>query len=91
MGAAVSWAIVLMLCKKALLKGTPISANIVRCVSNMVILTLALFAIGGYSSLAMLPPEVMAIVVLSGIIGLGLGDTLYMFGLKSIGVSGAGR
>ena len=89
LGAAVSWAIAPTLYKKALLKTTPISANIFRCVSNVLILTLALFAIGGFSTLAMLPLEILAIVALSGIIGLGLGDTLYMFGLKSVGVSRA--
>jgi drug/metabolite transporter (DMT)-like permease len=89
LSAAVSWAIAPTLYKKALLKTTPISANIFRCVSNVLILTLALFAIGGFSTLAMLPPEILAIVALSGIIGLGLGDTLYMFGLKSVGVSRA--
>ncbi len=89
LGAAISWAVAPTLYKKALLNTNPISANIVRCGSNVAVLAVILVAIGGTSALGMLSLDIVVIVASSGIIGLGLGDTFYMFGLKSIGVSKA--
>jgi DME family drug/metabolite transporter len=89
LGAAVSWAVAPMLYRKALLKTNPISANIVRCVSNAAVLLVILLATGRGGVLASLPLEVMILVAVSGLIGLGLGDTLYMIGLKSVGVAKA--
>jgi DME family drug/metabolite transporter len=89
LGAAVSWAVAPILYRKALLKTNPVSANIVRCVSNAAVLMLVLLATGNGAVLASLPLEAMVLVVASGLVGLGLGDTLYMLGLKSVGVSKA--
>jgi len=89
LGAAVSWAVAPILYRKALSKTTPISANIVRCVSNAAVLALILVVIGGAGPLMQLPLEVLVIVAVSGVVGLGVGDTLYMYGLKSVGVSRA--
>ena len=89
LGAAVSWAAAPILYRKALSKTSPISANIVRCVSNAVVLLLILVVIGGVGALARLPLEVVVAVSVSGVVGLGVGDTLYMYGLKSVGVSKA--
>ena len=50
---------------------------------------MALVATSGFETLATLAPEIILIAALSGIIGLGLGDTLYMYEMKSIGVSTA--
>ena len=89
LGAAISWAVAPILYRKALSQTTPISANIVRCVSNAAVLAVILVVIGGAGALAQLPLEVLVIVSVSGVIGLGVGDTLYMYGLKSVGVSKA--
>jgi DME family drug/metabolite transporter len=89
LGAAISWAVAPILYKKALADASPISANIVRCVTNAAVLVFILFASGLAGLLARLPLEVLAFVVLSGVIGLAIGDTLYMFGLKAIGVARA--
>jgi drug/metabolite transporter (DMT)-like permease len=89
LGAAISWAIAPILYRKALLNTKPISANIVRCATNAGVLVAVLLLLGKAGVLAALPSWVLAIVVLSGIIGLGIGDTLYMYGLKSLGVSRA--
>jgi DME family drug/metabolite transporter len=89
LGAAISWAIAPILYRKALSNTKPISANIVRCAANAVVLLAVLAAFGLVDVLAGLPLWVLAAVVISGILGLGIGDTLYMFGLKSIGVSRA--
>ena len=89
LGAAVSWAVAPILYRQALFKTKPISANIVRTLSNAAILLVVLLAIGKAGALAKLPIEAVAMTVVSGAIGLGVGDTLYMMGLKSVGVSRA--
>jgi drug/metabolite transporter (DMT)-like permease len=89
LGAAVSWAVAPILYRRALSNASPVSANIVRCVSNGAVLVLVLVGLGLTGALARLPVEVVAVVVVSGVVGLGLGDTLYMVGLKSVGVARA--
>jgi DME family drug/metabolite transporter len=89
LGAAVSWAVAPILYKKALSGASPVSANIVRCATNAAVLVLVLVVSGLAGALARLPLSVVAVVVVSGLVGLGVGDTLYMIGLKSIGVARA--
>ncbi len=89
LGAAISWAIAPILYRNALANTNPISANIIRCVTNGIVLTVFLVAFGLANILASLPPWIMIITIVSGVIGLGVADTLYMLGLKIIGVSRA--
>jgi drug/metabolite transporter, DME family len=86
---AISWAIAPILYRNALVNTNPISANIVRCVTNGIVLTVFLVVLGLTNILGSLPPWVLIFTVISGIIGLGVGDTLYMWGLKALGVSRA--
>jgi DME family drug/metabolite transporter len=89
LGAAISWAVAPILYRRALFKTKPVSANIVRCASNAAVLVFILLALGKAGALASLPMEVVVVTVVSGVIGLGIGDTLYMIGLKSVGVARA--
>lgn len=89
LGAAVSWALAPILYRRALFKMKPISANIVRCASNAAVLVIILFALGKAGAVAALPIEAVVVIVASGLIGLGIGDTLYMFGLNWVGVGRA--
>jgi drug/metabolite transporter (DMT)-like permease len=89
LGAAISWAVAPILYRRALFKMKPVSANIVRCASNAAVLVFILLAFGKAGALASLPMEVVVVTVVSGVIGLGIGDTLYMIGLKSVGVARA--
>jgi len=89
LGAAVSWAIAPIMYRKALMNTSPVSANIIRCVTNALVLAFLLFALGMSGVLASLPLWVILVTIVSGLIGLGLGDTLYMTGIKNIGVSRA--
>jgi drug/metabolite transporter (DMT)-like permease len=89
LGAAISWAVAPILYRRALFKTKPMSANIVRCASNAAVLMFILLALGKAGALASLPMEVIIITVASGVVGLGIGDTLYMFGLRSVGVARA--
>ena len=87
LGAAFCWAVSPILYRQALFKSKPVSANIVRCATNAAVMVILLFAFGWWSAAANLPMGVVAIVIISGVFGLGLGDTLYLYGLKSAGVS----
>lgn len=87
LSAALCWAFSAVLYKEALLKAKPFSANLVRLASTSVILFLCLGAIGKFEVLAKLPTYSLFLACLSGIIGLGFGDILYMTSLKLIGVA----
>jgi DME family drug/metabolite transporter len=89
LGAAICWTVSAILYKEALLKAKPISANITRCVSTSIILVVSLTAIGKIGVLTSLPTYAVVLACVSGIIGLGFGDTLYMVSLKLIGVARA--
>lgn len=89
LGAAVSWTISALLYKKALSDAKPISANIVRLTLTSVAILVFMVAVGLIGVLTRLPMSVVVLASVSGIIGLGLGDTLYMVSLKMIGVARA--
>jgi len=89
LGAAVCWAAAPILYRQALFKVSPISANIVRCTSNAIFMVVMLFGFGWVGILTKLPVNALVLTVISGIIGLVIGDTLYLYGLRSVGVSRA--
>jgi drug/metabolite transporter (DMT)-like permease len=89
LGAAICWAIAPIFYRQALFQTSPISANIVRCATNAAVMMFVLLAFDKWNTLANLPASVILITVLSGFVGLVIGDTLYMKGLQSIGVSRA--
>jgi len=89
LGTAICWTISAVLYKKALLKTKPISANIVRCTGTSIALIVALGAIGKIGTLVDVSLYAIILASVSGIIGLGLGDTLYMISLKLVGVTRA--
>jgi len=89
LGAALSWTVSAMLYKKALQETRPITANIVRLSCTSAILLLLVVLVGKFSVLTSLPLYAVVLASVSGVIGLGLGDTLYMMSLKSIGVARA--
>lgn len=89
LGAAVSWTVSALLYKKALSDAKPISANIVRLTLTSVAILVFMVAVGLIGVLTRLPMSVVVLASVSGIIGLGLGDTLYMVSLKMIGVARA--
>ena len=89
LGAAICWTISAIMYKEALLKTKPVSANIVRLVCTSIILVAYLAIIGKFGVLMNLPAYAVVLACVSGIIGLGVGDTLYMMSLKLIGVARA--
>ena len=89
LGAAICWTVSAIMYKEALLKTKPVSANIVRLVCTSIILVACLAIIGKFGVLMNLPACAVVLACVSGIIGLGFGDTLYMMSLKLIGVARA--
>ncbi|MEM3874573.1 MAG: DMT family transporter [Candidatus Bathyarchaeia archaeon] len=89
LGAALCWTFSAVLYKKALAETKPISANIVRCAGTSLILILFFALIGKIHVFASLPARATFLASVSGIIGLGLGDTLYMNSLEILGVARA--
>jgi drug/metabolite transporter (DMT)-like permease len=89
LGAALCWTVSAVLYKEALSRTKPIPANVVRCVCTTMVLVACLAFIGKFSILMDLPLYAAVLAGVSGIVGLGLGDTLYMVSLKLIGVARA--
>jgi len=89
LGAALSWTVSALLYGKALSGSKPVSANIVRLTLTSAVLVLFIVVTGMLGVLSDLPVNVAFFAGVSGIIGLGLGDTLYMVSLKMIGVARA--
>lgn len=87
LGAALCWAVSPILYRQALFKSKPVSANIVRLGTNAAFMVAILLAFGWWGALTSLSSTVVITVIVSGIFGLALGDTLYLYGLKSVGVS----
>jgi DME family drug/metabolite transporter len=89
LGAALCWTVSAVLYKEALLRTKPIPANIARCVCTSVVLVVCLTVMGKFEVLMDLPVSAAVLAGVSGIVGLGLGDTLYMVSLRLIGVARA--
>jgi len=89
LGAAICWTISAVLYKRVLSETKPISANIVRLVCTSLILVVFLVVIGKFQVLMSLPVYAVLLACFSGVVGLGLGDTLYMMSLKLLGVARA--
>ena len=89
LGSALCWTVSAVLYRKALLNVKPVAANTVRCTSTSIILLIFLALSGKLGILAELPSNALVLACISGLIGLGLGDTLYLASLKMIGVARA--
>jgi len=89
LAAAFCWTLSPVLYKVALSDAKPISANISRCISTTIFLFACLAVSGRMWELATLPRDSLLLAGISGIVGLCLGDTLYLFSLALIGVSRA--
>jgi len=89
LGAAISWTVSALFYRKALEEASPVSANIIRLALTGSILLLLVLFLGKLNVLTTLPLELVMLASASGIIGLGLGDTLYFVSLKWIGVARA--
>ena len=89
LAAAFCWTLSPILYKVALSDAKPISANISRSISTTIFLFACLGVSGKLWDLATLQKDALLLACLSGVIGLFLGDTMYMVSLSLVGVSRA--
>ena len=89
LAAALCWTLSSVLYKVALSDAKPIPANISRCISTTVFLFACVGATGRLWNLATLGIDSLLLASFSGIVGLLLGDTMYMTSIALIGVSRA--
>ena len=89
LAAALCWTLSPVLYKMALSDAKPIPANISRIVSTTIFLFACLGVSGRLGNLTTLGVDSLRLASLSGIVGLFLGDTMYMTSLALIGVSRA--
>lgn len=89
LGAAISWTISGLLYRRAVKETKPISANTVRLISTSLVLFAFLSVTGRLWILTDLPTNAVVLASISGIVGLGIGDTFYMISLKSLGTARA--
>lgn len=89
LGAALCWTVSAVLYKEALKEVKPIPANTIRCISTSIFLIVFLTLTKSLHILTDLPLYVILLASVSGLLGLGVGDTLYLLSLDLIGVSRA--
>jgi DME family drug/metabolite transporter len=89
LGAALCWTVSAVLYKKALLNVKPVAANIVRCAFTSLILLVFLALCKNFWVPVDLSSNALVLACISGLLGLGLGDTFYLASLKLIGVARA--
>ncbi|MBE0512117.1 EamA family transporter, partial [Candidatus Bathyarchaeota archaeon] len=76
--AAFCWTLSPVLYKVALSDAKPIPANISRCISTTIFLLACLGVSGRLGNLVILERDSLLLAGFSGIVGLFLGDTMYM-------------
>ncbi len=93
--AALTWAVAMILFKYSGERVTPLALNLFKNAVGVVLLGATLLAapllpsLLGSESLQQvlaLPPRSIWIMVLSGVVGIALGDTLFFYGLNMVGV-----
>lgn len=89
LGAALCWTLSAALYKVALSDAKPVSANISRCISTTIFLVACLVVTRRLGHLITLQNRALILAGLSGVVGLCIGDSMYMLSLKLIGVSRA--
>lgn len=85
--AAFCWALGASLYGRGVHDRSPLEFNFVRSISVALFSFLLLFLFGNWSSLFTIDLATIAVMGLSSVLVLALGDSLYFFGLKTIGVT----
>ncbi len=89
LGAALSWTVSALLYRRALERVRPFSANVIRLSCTSAVLLVFLLVVGKLWVLTDLPVQIAVLAAVSGVIGLGVGDTLYLVSLRLVGVARA--
>jgi drug/metabolite transporter (DMT)-like permease len=86
LACALAWAIAVILFKKSGESLAPVPLNLFKNALGLVLMVLTLLAFSG-AAWPGIPPAAVAIALVSGFLGIGLGDTLYFRALNAVGAS----
>src|SRR5690349_25171536 len=86
LACALVWAIAVVLFKKSGESLAPVPLNLFKNVVGLVLMLVTVLAFTG-AAWPGIPPAAVAVALLSGFLGIGLGDTLYFRALNEIGAS----
>jgi len=86
---AVSWAITPIFYRKGLRRLGPIYGNVVRAIPSTLITFFASFLVLGFEGTFSLSEELTIRCLLSGAVGLGVGDLMYLFAIRQLGAARA--
>ena len=85
--AAFCFAVAATVYRRPLMSTSAVSASIVRFTSTGAILVGIVLALWGFAPYTALAPQIVMLTMASGMVGLGVGDVLYMTGFKLVGVA----
>lgn len=87
LACALTWAIAVILFKKSGEHLGPFALNLVKNAMMLPLFLLTVGLIDGIAPLVAIPPADIALILLSGFLGIAAGDTLYFQALNTIGTS----
>ena len=87
LGSAFCWALVSILLRNLQYRINTISLNAFRSIVAAVITLIAVVVTGKTDALGNIPPLALLCLAVSVLLGLGLGDTLFFYSIKMIGVA----
>lgn len=86
---ALAWAIAVILFKKSGESLPPVALNLFKNLVGLALMAVTVLLASG-TAWPDIPPGILALTLLSGFLGIGLGDTLYFRALNAIGASRMG-
>ena len=87
LSAAITWAIALVLFKRCGDSIPPVALNLFKSTIGIALLAVTLLAMGeGLSVLAPFQREDIYILIISGVLGIALADTIFLYALNLVGV-----
>jgi drug/metabolite transporter (DMT)-like permease len=84
--AALIWAFSINLYRKPIMDHGPRAVNLVKCVLSAALFGLTVVALGQFGSLAAAPGYSVVLLVVSGLLGLSIGDSALFAAVRRIGV-----
>jgi DME family drug/metabolite transporter len=87
LGCAITWALSSVLTKSLALRFHPLTLNLLRCLGASIIFWALIPFYPGVQSLFQAPPASVGFLIVSALLGICLGDTIYIKGLKIINVT----
>lgn len=87
LACALCWAITSVLTKSLAGKIEPLTLNFIRCLGATLFLWLLIPFHPGTGGLSQIPPATLLLLVFSALLGMSVGDTIYLRGLKLIPVT----